>query len=453
MSRKFCVLSAVAYALVLLCTPTTCSAHARTPPLISLVPAHRIAQLRVAASSRPDSRHLDVVRAQSVPRGSRPRIIGGYGAVQSDWPFMAFVVYFDASGNPEFNCSGTVVAPNVVLTAGHCAVDEATGTTADPSGFAVVTNTVDWTNTVQRQISPVSEVIVNAAYDPTTDASDAALLVLSKPTTAPAIPLATPADEYLDQAGTEAYIAGWGATYYDDPTIPTYLQWAPTVLQSPGYCPQFNPYFDASRLCTVDPPSFLTGTCNGDSGGPLAAYGPTGQLVEIGITTQGPTDCNTGTADYFAATIPLDSWVAGWIQAAAPPPPTPAPSPAPPPPSPPPSQPTESTSPPPLPTMTLSQARQDVRQTVAGAFGQRAKPAHSYTAKCSRKSSTRFSCAVQFWHGPNDYYGSITVYLLETSGGLVGWSDTYTLHWVNDQCYFHSGHRQTCTIHTRRGTR
>ena len=98
-------------------------------------------------------------------RGSRPKIIGGYGAVQSDWGFMAFVAYFDASGNPEFVCSGTVVAPNVVLTAGHCAVDETTGVPLDPSGYVVVTNSVDWTDAAQRQLGTVSRVIVNPAYD------------------------------------------------------------------------------------------------------------------------------------------------------------------------------------------------------------------------------------------------------------------------------------------------
>lgn len=102
--------------------------------------------------------------------------------------------------------------------------------------------------------------------------------------------------------------------------------------------------------------------------------------------------------------------------------------------------------------MTLSQAKEYVRKTVVGALGRRAKPAQSYRAKCSRKSSTRFSCGVQFSHGPNDYYGNVTVYLVSGPGGLSEWSDTYTLHWVNDQCYFHSGDPQRCTIHTRRGT-
>jgi len=449
MSRKFCTLAATACAAIVLCTPLPPSAQAARLPRALL--ANRLAQLKTTASHGLSS-HVHVVPRERAVRGKRPRIIGGYGAVPSDWPFMAFILYFDANGDPEFNCTGTVVAPNVVLTAGHCAVDETTGAPLDPSGFAVVTGSVDWTDTAQRQLSAVSRVIVDPAYDPISDESDAALLVLSDPTTAATIPLATTTDTYLETGGTGAYIAGWGETFSGDPYLQDDLQWAPTVVQPSGYCAELNSYFDeSSELCAVDPPDFLTGTCNGDSGGPLAAYGPSGQLVEIGITVLGPVDCNTDTADYFTATIPLSSWVAGWIQAVAPPPPSPPPASAPPASAPPTSTPSQ-TAAPSLPTMTLSQAKQDVRQTVSGALGQRAKPAHSYTAKCSRDSSTRFTCTVNFSHGPNDYYGNVTVHLLRGANGLLEWTDHYTLHWVNDQCYFHSGHRQTCAIGTRRGT-
>jgi secreted trypsin-like serine protease len=382
---------------------------------------------------------------------SRPRIVGGYGGLQSDWPFMAFIAYFDASGNPEFACSGTVVSSNVVLTAGHCAVDETSGAPLVPSGFRVVTGSVDWTDTSQRQLSQVSKVIVNPADDPAVaDTTDAALLVLSTPTTAPAIPLATSADQYLDLGGTGALIAGWGAPYGGGPAPLADLQWAATVVQSPGYCSQFDPYFDSfSELCAVNPPDFTTGACNGDSGGPLATDDASGTLVEIGVITHGPADCNTYTANYFTNAIPLSPWVSGWTRAVAPPPP--------PPPSPPPTttsaaSPSPPTSTSPLSTMTLGQAKQYVRQTVVGALGQRAKPAHSYTAKCSRRSATRFTCAVQFWHSANDYYGNVTVYLDSGPNGLSEWTDTYTLHWVNTQCYLHSGHPQRCAVHTRHGT-
>ena len=355
MSRKFCVLSAAACTLVLLCAPTTSSAHTR--PLSSLIHAHRTARLRRTGPPPSALRRLYVVRPHRVASGSRPRIIGGYGAAQSDWPFMAFVAYFDPSGNPEFVCSGTVVSPNVVLTAGHCAVDEATGVPLDPSGFRVVTGNVDWADTAQRQDITVSQVIVNPAYDPPTDAYDAALLVLSTPTTAPAISLATSADAYLEQPGTDALIAGWGDTYDGGP-FQTYLQWAPTVVQDSDYCAsstRTSTRRDSVRsILRASSPVRATATAGGRSP-PTARPGSSSKSR---ITTEGPTDCNTSTADYFAATIPLEAWAAGWIQAVAPSPPSPAPPPAPAPSSPPPSPPTQTTSPPPLPTLTLTDAKQ-----------------------------------------------------------------------------------------------
>lgn len=38
-----------------------------------------------------------------------------------------------------------------------------------------------------------------------------------------------------------------------------------------------------------------------------------------------------------------------------------------------------------------------------------------------------------FSSDPDDYYGSVTVYYASGPGGLLEWTDTYTIHWVNDQ--------------------
>jgi trypsin len=451
MSRKKWALRATACALVLggvtVFTPIASSALAKGSPNAT-ARKRSLADIRFRGALRATG-HARTSPNQLEQGSDRPRIIGGYGAAPGDWGFMAFVAYFDADGNPEFACSGTVVAPNVVLTAGHCTVDETTGAALAPSGYRVVTGSLDWTNPSERQISDVSQVITDPLYDRATATSDAGLLVLSSPTNAPAIPLATSAEEYLDQPGTGAGIAGWGATYDGGPVV-NYLEWAPIVVQGSGYCSSVDALFDSSsQLCAVNPPDFSTGTCNGDSGGPLVADNAADQTVEIGLTSQGPADCDTYRADIFTDVIPISSWVAGWVQAVQPAP-TPPPAPAPPSttPAPPQSQPS---APAPLPTLTIAAAKRDVRVTLAAALERRFKPAHDYATKCSPKSSTRVACGVTFWNGPNDYYGSVTIYYVAAPQGNATWADTYTIHWVNDECEFHSAHPQRCHVQTRRG--
>jgi hypothetical protein len=375
---------------------------------------------------------------------------------------MAFIAHFDAAGNPNFVCSGTVVSSNVVLTAGHCAVDESTGRVLSPGSYRVVTGAADWTDTASRHVSGVSQVIVDPSYNIAAKTSDAALLILSTPTTAPAVRLATSADQDLAQPGTVAVIAGWGATYAGG-LFQYLLQWAATVVQGPAYCGQFQfanfTYNPLLHLCAVDYPYDDTAACNGDSGGPMLTGDASGNAVEIGVTSVGPTDCNTVTADYFTAVVQLSSWVNGWISAVAPPSPTTAsppppaapaqPAPSPPRPTPPPSTPPAS---PQLPWLTFAFARTYVRETVAGAAPGAFRHQHQYAASCSRKSAIRISCAMSFESGPNDYGGTVTVYYLFGQSDQVRWSDNYALRWVNDQCYWHSKHRARCQIHRKGGS-
>jgi secreted trypsin-like serine protease len=382
-----------------------------------------------------------------------PQIVGGVTAVQGQLPFMAFILHHDALGNPDFACSGTVVSTNVVLTAGHCAVDESTGAALDPSGYQVTTGAVDVADTVNRRVSGVSRVIVDPAYNRTAKIYDAALLVLSAPTTAPTIRLAGSVDQYLEQAGTAAAIAGWGDTYAGEPYLTDVLQWATTGVQSSTYCAQFSgPSFTfnpAVHLCAVDYPSDQSGACNGDSGGPLLAVDAAGRLVQIGVTSLGPTNCNTSTADYFTAARPLSSWANSWIAAVAPaPPPPPPPSPTAPPVT---TSPPSAPSTPRLPRMTVSTGRSYARQTVAGVLTHAFKHQHNYNTSCTRKSAIQISCQFGFWSGQNDYWGTVTVHYLFGSNDSLEWTATYTMHWVNDQCYYDSGHQSRCRISTRRG--
>lgn len=350
---------------------------------------------------------------------------------------MAFVVYQVSDSSYQI-CSGTVLAPNVVLTAGHCAVDESTGALLNPAQFEVVTNAVDWTNTSLRRVSGVSRILVDPDYEPSSATSDAALLVLSSPTTAPSIQLASNADVSLEQPGTGAIIAGWGETSPNSGTVTQNLMWASTVVQSPNYCSQVSlppfTYDPTVKLCAVNSPFDDTGTCSGDSGGPLLTSGASGQPVEIGITSYGPSDCDTVTADFFTTAEPLSGWVDQELQAVATHPPT------------------SHVAPPKLPRLTLAAARSYAQKTLAKVLGRAFKRRAGLKLSCSRVSSTRANCKFSFSSPQNYYYGTVTVYDTGGSADKVYWANHYTIHSVNGACYFRSGHRSSCKLHTKRGS-
>src|SRR5512143_2428833 len=50
---------------------------------------------------------------------TNPHVIGGQNAMAGKWPDVAAIL-FPEPGGDEPLCTGTLVAPTVVLTAGHC---------------------------------------------------------------------------------------------------------------------------------------------------------------------------------------------------------------------------------------------------------------------------------------------------------------------------------------------
>jgi len=266
-------------------------------------------------------------RAPSVLRHTRAHIavIGGQSAEPGTFPWMAYVL--DVRGNEVGQCSGTVVAPNLVLTAGHCAEDMKTGVVNEASGYRVVTGNVDWAApATERQLSGVTRVIACPCFDRNTAVGDVALLQLSTPTTAPPVTLAS-----SPHGGTSALLAGWGKTYSKQDSPVERLQWARTVVQGPEWCEREASLFSpASNVCTIDPSAHQTGVCNGDSGGPLLMPEPSapGGMVQIGVASHGFIECATTSPSVFTRVDAVSAWVRGWAQVLASAPPVSAPLPA-----------------------------------------------------------------------------------------------------------------------------
>jgi secreted trypsin-like serine protease len=255
-------------------------------------------------------------------------VVGGAPAQEGAFPSLAYVV--DLQGRYVYQCTGTVVAPSLILTAGHCAENMKTGVVNKASGYRVVTGAVDPT-TPGAVVSTVLGVIVYPWLVRRVDAGDAALLVLSTPTKAPAIALADASDMRRFSAGSLAVIAGWGITSFDQKLPTEALRFANTVVQGRKWCAgNAPPFYAKSEICTIAPPSYSTGACSGDSGGPLLSQRPAGQAIEIGIAVHVYGQCSTRRPSVFASVARISSWVQTWIEAykVSPPPPSSSPPPS-----------------------------------------------------------------------------------------------------------------------------
>lgn len=258
----------------------------------------------------------------SAADGARASIVGGTAATSEEWPWAAFILAADRKGE-GFSCTGTVVAPSMVLTAAHCVEDIITGRKTPVSQYVVVTGSSDVRDSAVRQVSKVSRAVVYPHFNRFKVHGDAALLVLKTPTSVPVVALATPTDAALLVADTPTWIAGWGLSGQLAKLKRTpVLRRAATYVQRRLYCSNharvYYPFFNySSQLCTITPPGFSIGTCHGDSGGPALAFREDGTPVQIGITSLGAADCNTRLPDIFTRVDRIYAWVAEQIGVAA----------------------------------------------------------------------------------------------------------------------------------------
>ena len=363
-------------------------------------------------------------------------VIGGHNATIAAYPSLAFIEGVQATAG--YACTGTVVAPRVVLTAGHCVEDLESSSIVEPELIAVATGVSNLQKIQAAQVSKVERVLAYPGFDPTQLHGDAGLLILTAPVTAPPIALATAADAALYEPGGKLTVAGWGIDNRDTGHAPNQLQAATVPIEEASRCKEgtrrFYPFFDPSRqVCALDAPDFHITTCHGDSGGPAIATRPDGTPVEIGVTSLGDGTCNPASPAVFTRVDQISSWVQSWIDAVEAGGPTPrikVPKAH-------------------IPVLTPERAEEISGIAMEEAFGPKFLHGQEKEIKCARLDKARLKCGVTWFQGPNDYFGRITVfYAIRHNVVLAGVH--YTVDWVNDRCYFHSDHPQSCKIQTKK---
>jgi len=361
-------------------------------------------------------------------------IIGGDVATIDAFPSLAYIAA--QTGKDEgFACTGTVIAPRVVLTAAHCVEDLDVGGFTPAVDYAVATGRATPRQDATGNVLHVSETHVFPGFDPGNTHGDAALLVLSSPTPAPPIPLAGPTDSALYAGGTQVLLAGWGLTKANAKSAPETLRTTSTVVLNSGACKgqtkSFNPpYASALEMCTTDPPDHKNGGCFGDSGGPAIAHRADGSPVEIGITSTGGPSCDTRLPNIFTRVDTVSTWAAGWVAAveAGGPPPSLKPR---------------------LPRLTPESAEGFVGALLRTELDNLFVQSRGLQGGCARLSPARIECELAWLHGSRVYFADVTVFYV-LKNDAVAWDNHFVFRRVSTRCYT-SNHPQSCSYQTKRG--
>ncbi len=372
--------------------------------------------------------------AASSPKATAS-VIGGHNATIAEYPSLAFIEGVQATAG--YACTGTVVAPRVILTAGHCVEDIESSSIVEPKLIAVATGVSNLQAIQRAQISQVERVLAYPGFDPTQLHGDAGLLILTAPVSAPPIALATSADAALYEPGDQLTVAGWGIDNRSTGHAPNQLQAATVPIQEASKCREetrrFYPFFDPSRqVCALDSPHFKITTCHGDSGGPAIATRADGTPVELGVTSLGDGSCNPASPAVFTRVDQISSWVQSWIdavEAGAPTPRVKVPKAH-------------------IPLLTRERSEEISGLAMEEAFGSAFVHGQEKTVKCERLAKARMKCGVTWFQGPNDYFGKVTVFFAIRHNVVLA-GVHYTVHWVNDQCYFHGGNPEACPVETK----
>ncbi len=224
---------------------------------------------------------------------TRSAIVGGDEADAGQWPDTVAVL--GAKGT----CTGTLIAPDVVLTAGHCAGIE-------PA--QVIANTVDYAQPGGIRV----HVARTEAFPDWQRSYDLAVLVLASPVTEVAPRRIATACTYRDVAReTPVRLVGFGATDVLGQMSNTHLREAMTAVTDPdctggnGCKGELAPggEFVAGGTGTAD-------SCFGDSGGPVLLDSAGGAVV-IGAVSRGVANADTpcGGGGIYVRTDSVIEWI------------------------------------------------------------------------------------------------------------------------------------------------
>ncbi|HJY29892.1 MAG TPA: trypsin-like serine protease [Pyrinomonadaceae bacterium] len=244
-----------------------------------------------------------------------------YGFVDSNNTFRntgAFIVKSSSTGEIFPICSGTLITPNVFLTASHCTIFYQQELAAE--GYVAYVS-LDASipfgalTTSKTKLLAVSHVVTNPNYNQSqSDPGDIGALILDRNVTG-VTPATLPACGLLDQLvaqnglktavftnvgyGVQNRIVSGGVPFFQD------LNPVPRMFSFSSFNSLNGGYLRLSQNATTG----NGGTCFGDSGGPQF-FTVNGQQLIISITITGDSVCRSTNVDYRLDTLSAQGFLA-----------------------------------------------------------------------------------------------------------------------------------------------
>jgi len=228
-------------------------------------------------------------------------------------PWMAAIVPANSNpADPVPFCSGDVIDPSWVLTAGHC-TGSASGSAVT---VAVVTGRRDLTDTSTGQFIKVDQSIRMPGWSSKSGAyyNDFTLLhLVTKSTTTPA-PVVTPAQYKQFKDGSLVIAAGWGSLTASGQPVQTVHATELERLADSICATEYGSLYEVGmHVCAGWKwPSMTHDTCTGDSGGPLA-WQVDGKYVVVATTSWGSTCFTEGVPGVYSSVAHAYDWITSTI--------------------------------------------------------------------------------------------------------------------------------------------
>ncbi|XP_032575304.1 serine protease 1 [Drosophila sechellia] len=205
------------------------------------------------------------VPVKDMPAGKKinGRITNGYPAYEGKVPYIV-ALRFDNGNGGGWNCGGSIIGHEWVLTAAHCTY----GASYVPISYGAV-----WRH--QPQFTHVSsDLITHPEYDTGNLHNDIALIrtphvdfwaLVNK------VELPRYDDRYNNFYGWWALLSGWGSSS-DSSGMTDYLNCVDIQISDNSVCLDYygSHFITSNHLCYATPEN--KGSCSGDSGGPLVLH-------------------------------------------------------------------------------------------------------------------------------------------------------------------------------------